>query len=247
MAVGTGGLDVSRGAGKEAAMFFQDREDAGSRLGELLRMFDLEGAVVLGIPRGGVLVAAKVAEALGGALGVVVARKLRAPDNPELAIGAVTSDGSSYVDPRTLRVLGIDARYLEAERNLQAAEAQRREEVWGGHRRPPVSGRKVIIVDDGIATGATAVAAVRAMRAAGASEVVLAAPVASAERADMLRGEADRVVCLIEDPELFAVGQYYADFRPIEDDEVKAALEAHAAPASGVVEHSVPVRRATGT
>jgi predicted phosphoribosyltransferase len=228
-------------------MFFQDREDAGSRLGELLRECNLEGAVVLGIPRGGVLVAAKVAEALGGELGVVVARKLRAPDNPELAIGAVTSDGSSYIDARTMRALGIESRYLEVEHDLQAEEARRREELFDGHRRPRVAGRKVIIVDDGIATGATAVAAVRAMRAAGASEVVMAAPVASAERADMLRTQADRVVCLIEDPELFAVGQYYADFRPIEDDEVKAALEAHAPPTSGVVEQSVPVRRATGT
>jgi len=228
-------------------MFFQDREDAGSRLGELLRKCDLEGAVVLGIPRGGVIVAAKVAEALGGELGVVVARKLRAPENPELAIGAVTSDGSSFVDPRSLRVLGIDATYLDAERKRQAEEAKRREAAFDGHRRPPVSGRKVIIVDDGIATGATAVAAVRAVRGAGASKVVLAAPVASAERADMLRQEADLVVCLIEDPELFAVGQYYMDFRAIEDDEVKAALEAHAAPTSGFVGPSVPVRRASGS
>ncbi len=228
-------------------MIFQDREDAGSRLGELLCRGDLEGAVVLGIPRGGVIVAAKVAEALGGELGVVVARKLRAPENPELAIGAVTADGSSYVDPYALQVLGIDARYLRAERNLQSREAARREQAWGGKRRPAVAGRKVIIIDDGIATGATAIAAVRAMRSAGASEVVLAAPVASAERAEMLRKEADRVFCLIEDPELFAVGQYYADFRTIEDDEVRDALAAHAAPASGLVEQSVPMRRAAGS
>jgi putative phosphoribosyl transferase len=228
-------------------MFFQDREDAGGRLGKLLRECDLEGAVVLGIPRGGVIVAAKVAEALGGELGVIVARKLRAPENPELAIGAVTADGSSFVDRRSLRVLGIDARYVQAERTRQAAEAQRHEESFDGHRRPPVFGRKVIIIDDGIATGATAVAALRAMRGAGASQVVLAAPVAAPERVNMLRQEADLVVCLIEDPELFAVGQYYMDFRPIEDDEVKAALEAHAAPASGLVGQSVPARRAVGS
>lgn len=98
--------------------------------------------------------------------------------------------------------------------------------LFDGHRRPPVAGRKVIVVDDGIATGATAIAAVRSMIAAGASRVVMAAPVASPERADMLRDEADDVVCLIEDPRLYAVGQYYVDFREVADEEVKQALDA---------------------
>lgn len=209
-------------------MLWKDREEAGELLGEHMRgIGGLEGAVVLGIPRGGVVVAAGVARALGGELGVIVARKLRAPNQPELAIGAVTSDGSCWVEPRALRVLGVDPEYLEAERIHQSAEAERREALFAEHRKPSLAGRKVIVVDDGIATGATAMAALRAARAAGATTVVLAAPVASPERADMLRGEADLVVCLIEDPNLYAVGQYYEDFRAIEEDEVMSLLESH--------------------
>ncbi|MDC0747393.1 phosphoribosyltransferase [Polyangium mundeleinium] len=208
-------------------MMWKDREEAGELLGQHIRgIGGLEGAVVLGIPRGGVVVAAPVAEALGGELGVIVARKLRAPHQPELAIGAVASDGSVWVEPRALRVLGVDPEYLEAERMYQSEEARRREALFGVHR-PALAGRPVVVVDDGIATGATAMAALRAARAAGATTVVLAAPVASPERADMLRGEADLVVCLIEDPNLYAVGQYYEDFRAIEDDEVMSLLESH--------------------
>lgn len=209
-------------------MMWKDREEAGQSLGAHLRgVGGLEGAVVLGIPRGGVVVAEGVAEALGGELGVIVARKLRAPHQPELAIGAATADGSCWVEPRALRVLGVDPEYLESERMHQAEEARRREELFARYRKPSLAGRPVVVVDDGIATGATAMAAVRAARSAGATTVVLAAPVASPERADMLRAEADLVVCLVEDPNLYAVGQYYEDFRSIEDDEVMSLLESH--------------------
>ncbi len=218
------GDDVSGG---EGVMDFEDREEAGRLLGQRLQGMGLEGAVVLGIPRGGVVVAAGVAEALGGELGVIVARKLRAPHQPELAIGAVASDGSFWLEPRALRVLGVDPPYLDAELELQSAEARRREALFAAHSRPSLAGRPVVVVDDGIATGATAMAALRAARAAGATTVVLAAPVASPERADMLRSEADLVVCLVEDPNLYAVGQYYEDFRAIEEDEVMTLLESH--------------------
>ncbi|MBK9266522.1 MAG: phosphoribosyltransferase [Polyangiaceae bacterium] len=207
---------------------FQDRVEAGERLGEHLSGMGLEGAVVLGIPRGGVVVAAPVADALHGPLGVVVARKLRAPHQPELAIGAVAADGSYWLEPRAMRILGIDQDYLENELSFQTGEARRRESMFDGHLRPSVAGHAVVIVDDGIATGATAMAAVRYMRAMGASPIVLAVPVASPERADMLRGEADRVECLIEDPGLFAVGQYYIDFQTVSDEEVKRLLLAFA-------------------
>lgn len=203
---------------------FRDRQEAGERLGERLRQRGYAGAVVLGIPRGGVVVAAAVADELDGELGVIVARKLRAPMQPELAIGAVTADGSCYLEPRALRILGIDHEYLETERQYQAEEARRREAMFDHHKLPKLEGRKVVVVDDGIATGATAMAALRAVRAAGAKEVVMAAPVSSPERANMLRAEADRVECLIEDPALFAVGQYYVDFRTVEDDEVVEIL-----------------------
>lgn len=187
----------------------------------------LSGAIVLGIPRGGVVTAAAVADVLGSELGVIVSRKLRAPHQPELAIGAVASDGSVWLEPRVLRVLGVDQEYLERERQAQWEEARLREKRFDGRTLPSLVGRDVVVVDDGIATGATAMAALRAARSLGARTVVLAAPVASPERADMLRAEADRVVCLVEDPALFAVGQYYVDFRTIEDDEVTALLESH--------------------
>jgi putative phosphoribosyl transferase len=224
-------------------MVFQDRVEAGERLGERLRGMGLEGALVLGIPRGGVVVAAPVAEALGGSLGVVVARKLRAPYQPELAIGAVASDGSYWLEARSLRVIGVDHEYLEGELSYQTEEARRREAMFDGHRRPPVEGKPVIIVDDGIATGATAMAAVRSMRALGASPVVLAAPVASPERADMLRAEADIVVCLIEDPGLYAVGQYYVDFEAVSDEEVKQLLDTFQAHGEKPQSSRIPLER----
>jgi predicted phosphoribosyltransferase len=205
---------------------FEDREDAGRQLGDLLRGKGYERPVVLGIPRGGVAVAAEVARALGADLGVIVARKLRAPRHPELAIGAVTADGTVYLNEELAEATRADEAYLDAEIARQAAQARAREEAFDGHRRPALAGRTVIVVDDGIATGATAVAAVRAAKAAGASKVVLAAPVAATASADMLREEADEVVCLIEDPSFYAVGQFYDDFRQVDDDEVKALLDA---------------------
>jgi putative phosphoribosyl transferase len=207
-------------------MMFRDRHEAGERLGERLRERGLGGAAVLGIPRGGVVVADAVARAIGGELGVVVARKMRAPEQPELAIGAVASDGSCFIEPRAMRVLGVDHEYLEAERRFQSEEARRRELLFGGVRRPDLSGRVVIVVDDGVATGATAMAALKAVRAAGASRVVFGTPVGSSEAVHRLESEADRVECLVVDPELFAVGEYYQDFAAVEDVEVVELLDA---------------------
>lgn len=221
-------------------MIFRDRRDAGERLGAALKERGFQGPVVLGIPRGGVPVAAEVARALDGELAVVVARKLGAPGNPELAVGAVTATGVAYVNTAVAKAAGADKAYIEAEKKRQAEEARRRERLFDSHRRPPLTGRTVIVVDDGIATGATAIAAVRSVKAEGAARVVLAIPVGPPEMVQLLRSEADEVVCLHEDAGFWAVGQYYWDFSQVSDEEVQATLSAFAptepAPAARRVE-----------
>ncbi len=204
---------------------YRDRVDAGRQLAAALAERGYERPVVLGIPRGGLPVAAEVARALHGQLGVVVARKLRAPAQPELAIGAVTADGAAWVNAQLARDTGADDRYLEREMAHQVAEARHREELFDGHRRPPVEGRVVIIVDDGLATGATARAAARSMRASGAAKVVLAVPVAPPESVRELAAEVDEVVCPRVEMDFWAIGQFYDAFPQVPDEEVKAILD----------------------
>ncbi len=203
---------------------FRDREDAGRRLAQALRPLMLDHPLVLGIPRGGVTVAAAVARELDGDLGVVVARKLRAPQQPELAIGAITADGVAWINEPVARVAGASEQYLQQEKEFQAGEARRREEAFDGHRRPPAAGRTVVIVDDGLATGATALAAIRAMKAAGARRVILAVPVAPPESFERMSHEADQVVCPFVEEDFYAIGQFYIDFHPVEDAEVRQGL-----------------------
>jgi predicted phosphoribosyltransferase/pimeloyl-ACP methyl ester carboxylesterase len=207
-------------------MFFDDRIDAGRQLAVAVKSRNFEKPVVLGIPRGGVPVAAEVARAVDGQLAVVVARKLGAPGNPELAIGATTESGVAYINDAVAVAVGADKQYIEAERQRQVREAHHREEMFNSHRRPPVRGRTVIIVDDGIATGATAIAAVRSIKAEGAARVVLAVPVGAPHTMEVMRGEADEVICLDEPENFWAVGQFYGDFRPVDDEEVLKTLEA---------------------
>jgi predicted phosphoribosyltransferase/dienelactone hydrolase len=206
-------------------MRFRDRYDAGEKLAASLEGRGFEKAVVLGIPRGGVPLATVVARALEGELGVVVARKLGAPGNPELAIGATTAIGVTYVNSEVAAQVGADKRYVEAEERRQVEEAQRREQLFDGSRRPRMQGRTVIVVDDGIATGATAIAAVRSIKAEGAESVILAIPVGPPETVQRLREEADEVVCLDENPGFWAVGQFYDEFEPVSDDEVRQILD----------------------
>lgn len=223
---------MSRGSppwSKDAVKRYRDRVEAGQAVARALAERGYSRPVVLGIPRGGVIVAAEVALALDGELGVVVARKLRAPDQPELAIGAVTSDGSAWIDASLAEEVGADERYIEREQAAQVEEARHREAVFDGKLRPTVAARVVIIVDDGIATGSTAIAAARSMRAAGAAKVVLAVPVSPPQTLEVMRGEVDDVVCPRVEPDFHAIGEFYTDFRQVSDEEVKTVLDRFAA------------------
>ncbi|MCC7352139.1 MAG: phosphoribosyltransferase [Anaerolineae bacterium] len=209
-------------------MQFRDRREAGERLAEALA--DLKGRpdlLVLGIPRGGVVVAAVVAHALGAPLDVVISRKIGAPENPELAIGAVAGGGARVLDTRLIRMLGVPRHYVEAEMARQEAEIARRETVFRGNRPPvEVAGRTAIIVDDGIATGATTSATLRALRQKNPAALVLAVPVAPRQAIKRLQREADRVVCLFTPRRFWAVGLYYAYFEQTTDEEVVSLLRA---------------------
>jgi predicted phosphoribosyltransferase len=204
---------------------FRDRSDAGRRLAEALAHLEGQDVVVLGIPRGGVEVAAEVAAARGWPLDIVVPRKIGAPGNPELGLGAI-APGVRVLDERMIRTLNVPERYLEEEIAAQEEEIRRRTEAYRGGR-PPVSlaGKVAVVVDDGVATGGTAVAAVRWARVAGASRVILAIPVAPREAVVRLSKEADEVVVVATPEPFFAVGQWYGRFPQTSDREVVELLE----------------------
>jgi putative phosphoribosyl transferase len=202
---------------------FADREDAGRQLAHMIAG---EGdAVVVGLARGGVAVGDAVARHLGLPLTVLIVRKLGSPRNPELAIGAVSETGETWVDATTCAATGADAAHVEQQAREQAAEAERRRALY--RRALPLSivrNRVAVVVDDGIATGATARAGLRSVRALGARRVVLATPVASPLALQLLTPEADRIVALFVPDDFHAVGLYYDDFRQLTDDEVIAYL-----------------------
>ncbi|MGY1641415.1 phosphoribosyltransferase family protein [Geodermatophilus sp. SYSU D00703] len=224
-------------------MPFTDRRDAGRRLARRLDVLRGSDVVVLGLPRGGVPVAAEVARALGAPLDVVVVRKLGVPVQPELAMGAVGEGGVTVVDRRVVALAGVGSAELARVEERERAELDRRARAFRGDRPPvPLTGRTAVVVDDGIATGSTARAACAVVRAQGAARVVLATPVCAREGARSLEPEVDELVCL-EVPRWFAaVGQFYADFRPTADAEVVALLQADRppAPAGDAEEVAVP-------
>lgn len=206
-------------------MIFHDRRDAGRRLAAALQAYRERRPVVLAIPRGGAVVGYEVARGLDAPLDVVVPRKLRAPHNPELAVGAVAHDGSVFLDAPLIANLGIGEDYLRAETVDQLEEIRRRMVVYRGERPSPVlTDASAIVVDDGIATGSTMIAALRAVRSMGPAAVVAAIPVAPADTALRLRDEADDVVCLHMPTIFYAVGQFYVDFGQTDDDEVVELL-----------------------
>jgi putative phosphoribosyl transferase len=206
---------------------FRDRRDAGRQLGRALDSLRAEQPIVLGLPRGGVPVAAEVAAALDAPLDVILVRKLGVPVQPELAMGAIGEDGIRVLNTEVLDAVRADAGTVDAVERAERAElAARARRFRAGRARLDVTGRTVIIVDDGIATGSTARAAIAVARAHGAAKVVLAVPVAPGRTCRELREEADDVVCL-EQPEPFmAVGQFYRDFAQTTDAEVVGVLMA---------------------
>ncbi len=204
---------------------FTDRTDAGEQLADAVRRSDVEVDVVLGIPRGGLPVARPVADALEVPLDVVVASKVGAPGNPELAVAAVADDGTTWRNDSLIGSLDLTTGYLEDEiEHEQRAARQKRERYREG--RPPLSltGKHVLVVDDGLATGATMFACVERVREAGAASVAAAVPVGSPRTADELERKVDHLE-ILERPQSFrAVGQFFRDFSQVSDEEAMALL-----------------------
>ena len=205
---------------------FADRVEAGRHLGE--RLSNLAGShpVVLGIPRGGVPIAAEVAVRLDGDLDIIVARKLGAPMSPELAIGAVTSDGGRFLNDDVIRALGVGDDYIAWETERQLADARAREvRLRAGHPAVELGNRSVILCDDGLATGATMRASARSVRKRGTGRLIVAVPVGSIEACNAVASEVDEVVCLARPAPFIAVGRYYLHFEAVEDETVARLLK----------------------
>jgi putative phosphoribosyl transferase len=210
---------------------FEDRREAGRALAErvaacLTELGAPDRPLVLGLPRGGLPVAQEIAGRVGGDLDVAVARKIGLPGQPEFGIGAVTADGPPRFSEDTLRRLGLTEGQLGPDVEREREEARRRLRRYRGDREQPrIADRTVIVADDGIATGVTAMAALRDLRAKGPRNLVFAAPVCAKESVPQLEGEADRVICVLIPDYFAAVGAWYRDFAQLTDDDVVAILE----------------------
>jgi putative phosphoribosyl transferase len=215
----------------QGVLRFADRHDAGRRLAALLEPLRGERLAVVGIPRGGVPVAAEVARALGAPLDVALVRKIGAPRNPEYAIGALAEGGVHVLSGEAVRELGLVEPELETLIAQVESELGERLRRYRGAREPvELAERTAILVDDGLATGRSALAAVRSLRSRGAARVILAVPVGPRRSVDALREHVDEVVCVEVPADLWAVGFWYEDFHPTTDEEVAALLAENYAP-----------------
>ncbi len=211
-------------------MSFRDRSEAGQRLAAALLKYQRQPVTVLALPRGGVPVAAKVAEALEAPLDLILVRKVGVPFQPELAMGAVVDGAKPLVvrNEDVISLTGISDEEFRAVCDREFAEIERRRKTYlAGRESAPVAGRVAIIVDDGIATGATTRAALQATRARNPRRLVLAVPVAPTSTLQDLREDADEIICLEDYADFGAIGVYYADFRQTSDSEVVALLARH--------------------
>lgn len=209
-------------------MFFENRNDAGERMVPLLESYrGAADTLILGLPRGGVVVALEIALGLGLPMDVWVTRKVGAPMNPELAIGAVDSDGELLLDENTAKLYEVSDRYIREEVELQQQEVKRRYERYRGvAQAPDVSGKTVIVVDDGVATGYTIMAAIGSIRRNGAAKIVCAVPVASPRVISRLEQQVDEIHCLSTPSYFSAVGEFYRNFSQVSDEEVLECLQA---------------------
>jgi putative phosphoribosyl transferase len=210
---------------REYSEMFRNREEAGRKLAERLRGRKFSDPIVLAIPRGGVVTGAALAAGLDAELDVVLSRKLRAPYQQELAFGAISEDGVVYLVPELRGMSKLTEEYLAEESGRQLTEIARRKSLFRDVRpQAPLAGRSVIVTDDGIATGSTMIAALQTVRAKSPREVIVAAPVASPDRLQVIRRLCDEVVCLLSPEDFWAIGQFYQDFTQVEDEEVVKIL-----------------------
>lgn len=214
---------------------FRNREDAALQLAKRLKARKLKDPVVLGIPRGGVVTAAVLARELGAELDVVLSRKLRAPYQPELAIGAIGEDGEVYLNAFAREVSGVSEAYIREERDHQIAEIARRSRLFRAVKPPAdVTERSVIVTDDGIATGSTMLAALHVLSGQKPHEIIVAVPVAPPETLERFRPRCSHVECLLTPSHFGAISQFYADFQQVEDEEAVRLLRESCAPQRAV-------------
>jgi putative phosphoribosyl transferase len=204
---------------------FRDRTQVGKLLGERIRKMKLTNPIVLAIPRGGLPVAKEIALAVKAPLDVVITRKIGAPGEPEYAVGAVTQEGEMIIDEQAVRSLVISDNYLRQESARQAGEIKERMRKYRGDRpSPELAGRTVIIVDDGVATGSTMLAAIRSVKMKRPSSIILAVGVAPPDTVMKLSKEVDKVVCLDTPEPFYAIGEFYEQFEQVDDEESRRIL-----------------------